>query len=181
MGHDPGRRPENLEPRRWLVGGGVVLDGDAVLLVENVRRDGRRDWSPPGGVIDRGETLVDGLSREVEEETGLHVVQWVGPVYRIEVTAPDMGWHLRVEVHQAAEVSGSLVVDDPDGIVVAARFIGPDDRDRVLSDAPRWVREPLVEWLGGEAVPGTTHTYEVDGTIAAGLAVTRTRIAAPDG
>lgn len=163
MGHDPGRRPENLEPRR------------------RPPSDGRRDWSPPGGVIDRGESLVAGLSREVEEETGLHVARWAGPVYRIEVAAPDMGWHLRVEAHLALEVTGDIVVDDPDDIVVAARFVRPDERDGILSGAPRWVREPLVEWLVGETAAGTTHTYEVEGTVAAGLSVARTRTIGPDG
>ena len=69
--HDRGRPPEFPEPRRWVVGGGLVVADEGVLLVQNRRRDGRLDWSPPGGVIDTGETLLDGLTREVEEEIGL--------------------------------------------------------------------------------------------------------------
>ena len=38
-----------------------------------VRRNGSSDWTPPGGVIEvaDGESVLDGLTREVAEETGL--------------------------------------------------------------------------------------------------------------
>ena len=45
--------------RDWLVGGGIVTSERGLLLVQNRRRDGREDWTPPGGVIDPGETLID--------------------------------------------------------------------------------------------------------------------------
>ena len=38
--------------REWLVAGGLVESHDGLLLVQNRRRDGSLDWSPPGGVID---------------------------------------------------------------------------------------------------------------------------------
>ena len=93
--------------REWLVGGGIVVSDHGVLLVQNRRRDGRLDWSPPGGVIDEGETLVGGLTREVEEETGLRVAAWDGPTYEIRAVAPDMGWSLSVEAYLATDVAGS--------------------------------------------------------------------------
>ncbi len=165
--HDRGRPPEAPEPRRWLVGGGLVIADQGVLLVQNRRRDGRLDWSPPGGVIDAGETLLAGLTREVEEETGLRVHGWSGPAYRIEASAPDMGWHLRVEAHLAEGFDGELHVDDPDGIVVAARFVGPDECVALLERSPRWVREPLCAWLA-DRVQGACHAYRVDGVVGAG-------------
>jgi len=39
--------------RAWLVGGAVIETGDGVLLVQNQRRSGLLDWSPPGGVIEQ--------------------------------------------------------------------------------------------------------------------------------
>jgi len=71
--------------RDWTVAGGIVLDGDTLLLVQNRRRSGAFDWSPPGGVIEvaDGEDVVDGLTREVEEETGLRVTGWAGPIYEV--------------------------------------------------------------------------------------------------
>jgi len=74
---------QTREVRNWTVAGGVVVSDEGLLLVQNRRRNGSFDWSPPGGVIEvaDGETVVDGLTREVEEETGLRVLEWAGPLY----------------------------------------------------------------------------------------------------
>ena len=107
--------------RDWLVAGAVIEDAHRILLVCNERFNGVSDWSPPGGVIDPGERIVEGLTREVLEETGLTVLEWQGPIYEIEAEAAGVGWRLRVEVHRAVSVQGSAAVgDDPDGIVVDA-------------------------------------------------------------
>ena len=117
--------------RDWMVAGGLVTRPDgSVLLVRNRRRDGSLDWSPPGGVIEvrDGESVVDGLTREVEEETGLTVTSWDGPLWRVETVAEGLGWRLSVEVHLATAWEGDLAVGaDPDGIVVDARFVRPDE------------------------------------------------------
>src|SRR3954465_9752770 len=98
--------------RDWLVGSGVVEGPDGVLLVQNQRRNGSLDWSTPGGVIEvhEGESVVDGLTRGVEEEGGIRVAEWIGPVYEVEAIAEGLGWSLRVEVHRAVAFEGELVV-----------------------------------------------------------------------
>ena len=70
--------------REWLVGGALVESDGRLLLVRNQRRGGYEDWSTPGGVIDADDgSLLDGLTREVEEETGLRVTCWEGPLYEV--------------------------------------------------------------------------------------------------
>ncbi|HKA85811.1 MAG TPA: NUDIX hydrolase [Acidimicrobiales bacterium] len=150
--------------RDWLVGGGLILDGSGLLLVRNLRRSGEHDWTPPGGVIDAGESLIDGLTREVAEETGVKVSRWQGPVYEVEVVAPGLGWRLRVEAHLALEFShGDLHVDDPDGIVVEAAYVDAEDCEGHLAGCHRWVSEPLGEWLSDRWVGGRRYRYCVDG------------------
>lgn len=163
--------------------GGAVIEAEmlgpeepagGLLLVENVRRGGRVDWTPPGGVIDAGETVLDGLTREVLEETGLSVGSWSEPIYEIVTEAPGLGWHLRVEVHRALRVSGALRPgSDPDGIVVGADVVAPGQCADRLCDAHPWVREPLLEWMERRWEGSRLFRYRVDGTDPGDLTVHR--------
>jgi 8-oxo-dGTP diphosphatase len=166
--------------REWLVAGALVEVDGALLLVRNERRGGYSDWSTPGGVVDDADrSVLAGLTREVEEETGLFVSEWEGPLYEVEAVARDLGWRLRAQVFRAVTFEGDLRVADPDGIVVEAAFfdtVGCADR---LADGARWVREPLAEWMaerwGPDAARG--YAYDVHGTRREELAVVRTSIA----
>ncbi len=50
-----------------------MIRRDRVLLVERGRPPLEGYWSLPGGVLEAGETLAEGVCREVREETGLAV------------------------------------------------------------------------------------------------------------
>lgn len=57
----------------------IVFDARGrVLLVRRGQPPAAGRWSVPGGKLERGETLAQGVSREVREETGLRVE--VGPL-----------------------------------------------------------------------------------------------------
>ena len=69
-------------PERPFVGdGGVILDGDRVLLVKRAHEPLKGEWSLPGGGVELGETLEAAIAREVLEETGLKVV--IGPLVEV--------------------------------------------------------------------------------------------------
>ena len=153
--------------REWLVASGLIEGPNGILLVQNRRRNGSLDWSPPGGVVEvaDGESVEEGLTREVAEETGLVVSGWEGPVYRVEAVATGLGWHLRVEVYRARGFSGQLRTGDPDGIVVDARFVDPAGCDGHLAAAHQWVREPLAAWLASRWADGRSYRYRVEGDV----------------
>lgn len=160
--------------RRWLVAGGLIEREDGqLLLVQNRRRDGTLDWTPPGGVIEaQEEAILDGLTREVAEETGIIVLDWTGPLWRVEATAPAMGWTLQAEVHLAVSWQGEVRVgDDPDGIVVDAGFVAVDECRRRLTGSARWVCEPIAAWLAGTVEP--LWRYRLDGQLPGPVVVTR--------
>ena len=61
-------------PDRPLVGLGAAIVRDRqVVLVRRASEPLRGQWSLPGGMLELGETLRQGIAREVLEETGLKV------------------------------------------------------------------------------------------------------------
>jgi ADP-ribose pyrophosphatase YjhB (NUDIX family) len=61
-------------PDTPLVGvGAVVVENERVLLVRRGQEPLKGKWSLPGGMLELGESLQDGVIREVQEETGLTV------------------------------------------------------------------------------------------------------------
>lgn len=66
---------ENREyPVRPIVGvGGVTIRDSSVLIMRRARPPLQGEWSIPGGGLEVGEPIAEGVRREVEEETGIHV------------------------------------------------------------------------------------------------------------
>lgn len=61
-------------PERPIVGvGGVVIADGKALLIRRGTEPLLGQWSIPGGTLELGETLVEGVARELLEETGLVV------------------------------------------------------------------------------------------------------------
>jgi 8-oxo-dGTP diphosphatase len=67
-------------PERPVVGvGGVLIHEGRALLVRRGSEPLRGEWSIPGGTLELGETLAEGVARELLEETGL-VVRVLGQI-----------------------------------------------------------------------------------------------------
>lgn len=61
-------------PDRPIVGvGAVVVDQGRALVVRRATEPLKGEWSIPGGMLELGEKLREGIAREVKEETGLEV------------------------------------------------------------------------------------------------------------
>jgi ADP-ribose pyrophosphatase YjhB (NUDIX family) len=61
-------------PERPIVGvGGVIIDNGRALLIRRGSEPLRGEWSIPGGTLELGESLQEGVARELREETGLEV------------------------------------------------------------------------------------------------------------
>lgn len=67
--------PDNRRyPQRPVLGiGALIFERGRILLVERGKEPLKGYWSLPGGVLEIGETLEQGIIREVREETGLEV------------------------------------------------------------------------------------------------------------
>ncbi|HEV2489318.1 MAG TPA: NUDIX hydrolase [Candidatus Acidoferrales bacterium] len=68
------RQDSREYPSRPVVGvGGVVIADDRALLIRRGHAPLEGQWSIPGGTLEVGETIAEGIARELAEETGIQV------------------------------------------------------------------------------------------------------------
>lgn len=139
--------------------GAVVVDRGRVLLVRRGREPLKGHWSLPGGALELGESLADGLVREVREETGLTVE----PVELVELID---------RIHREGErVRYHYVIAD-----YLCRVVGGEMRAASDADAARWVER--AEWNSHSALKLDPITVRV---IEAGWQRSRALEAAQEG
>lgn len=123
----------------------ILIDGR--LIVANQRRRGRSELSLPGGRVNRFESVLDAVRREVAEETGLEVIPrrllYVSEVVQ-SVRTQDL------ELVFLAEPSGVPTLNEFRAIDLAAGerpAIRPPILDQIAHDlAQDWRETP--RWLG---------------------------------
>ncbi len=126
--------------------GAVVIDGSKVLLVRRGHEPLKGEWSLPGGALELGETLQQGIAREVLEETGL-VVEPAGIVEVFDRITQD---------EASGRVLYHYVLVDFLCHVVGGTLRGGSDADEA-----RWVeREELQEQGEYRVAPFTVQVIE---------------------
>jgi ADP-ribose pyrophosphatase YjhB (NUDIX family) len=141
-------------PRRYppapLVGVAAVVfnhDGDA-LLVQRGRPPRAGSWGLPGGLLDLGEKLVDGVRREVMEECAIEI-EVGGLVAAFEPLQHDedgrIEYHYVVLDYWARHISGTPVAQDDAADVTWIRM---DDLDRfpLADDTRAVIRDAYAAW-----------------------------------
>ena len=146
-------RPEDADVRaRWpILGvGGLVFDGQRILLVRRGQHPAKHLWSIPGGKLRRGESLEEALQREMLEETGLRVrVGDLVAVYerlpRGDRAAGDR--HFVVLDYLCVPVGGRLRAGDDaaDAMWVAVNNLS---RLRLTPGTGKVIRKGLRMWAG---------------------------------
>ncbi|MGW0708201.1 NUDIX domain-containing protein [Streptomyces sp. NPDC002643] len=84
---------------------GIAIEGDRILLLRQ-DTDGPRAWSLPGGKVEDGETLEQGLVREMREETGAEVE--VGRLLYLCDHVPAQVVHITFEVRVVGGEIGAV-------------------------------------------------------------------------
>ncbi len=145
---DPAPVSERRYPSKPLVGVGAVVVSAAghVLLVKRRHEPLAGQWSLPGGMLELGESLEAGVTREIEEETGLTVE--VGPIIDVfdRILLDDTGkvrYHF-VLVDYVCRVRGGALAAGSDVSYVA--WVDPADLDGYdLAAKPRSVIARALE------------------------------------
>ena len=120
-------------PERPIVGvGAVIVEDGKVVLVKRLYEPLAGRWSLPGGTLELGETLEEGVAREMREETGLKVE--VGPVIEVfdRIITDDtrrIRYHFVLVDYLCWPTNGSLQAgsDVDDAVLVDPTLLEPFD------------------------------------------------------
>ena len=121
-------------PLAPLVGvGAVIVDKGRVLLARRGNEPLKGHWTLPGGLLELGESLTEGVMREVREETGLtvEVLQLIELLDRIHRQETRVRYHYVIADYLCRVTGGALQAASD-------------------ADAVRWVERE--EWNGGGAL-----------------------------
>jgi 8-oxo-dGTP diphosphatase len=133
-------------PRAPVVGvGAVILDGDRVLLIRRGHEPMLGQWSIPGGALETGETLLEGVRREVLEETGLTVepVAMIEVVDRISRDAEDrVQFHYVLADYLCRLIGGELCCATD---AVEAKWARADELDGVAEFTVAVIRKAIQQ------------------------------------
>jgi ADP-ribose pyrophosphatase YjhB (NUDIX family) len=125
--------------------GGFVFDRDGrVLLVQRGRPPGEGLWTVPGGRLEPGETLVQGVAREVREETGLIVE--VGVLACVVEHISD-GYHYVILDYLARPIGGTLAAAPEAEAGAFTPTAGDDVTAAKFVDEPELAALPLTNGL----------------------------------
>jgi len=147
-------------PEAPIVGvGAVIIEQNRVLLVQRGREPLKGKWSLPGGMLELGESLAEGVVREVRAETGLivEVLELVELLDRVH----------RESIPDGERVRYHYVIAD-----YLCRVVGGTLHASSDADAVRWIER--AEWNSHSALaldPVTIRVIEAGWQRARALAI----------
>lgn len=132
--------------RDLLVTAAILRDarGRVLLVGNDWQGQGRVRYTLPGGMVEGGETAPEAVYREIFEETGLHLTSIKHMAYMVHIEDARRGERAIAIVFEATW-EGLLNPDDPDQLIVEARFYDPEEAVAKLDSPP--MREPLNDYL----------------------------------
>lgn len=138
----------------FLGAGAVVLDSEgALLLVSETGERKRGRWSLPAGKVERGETMVDAVGREVLEETGVRIEPTAVLGLYHSTSTSEQSYGLTV-VFRTILISGQ---PSPSGEHPDVRFIGRTDVESMVNDgvfrSAELMRIVLADLDAGRSLP----------------------------
>jgi 8-oxo-dGTP diphosphatase len=127
----------------WEGASCICLHEGKLLMVLQGTPEEEKRWSTPSGGLEIGESLEECCIREVREETGyavkikekLHIKEGIS-----------FGIQFKVQYFLAEVISGSPVIQDPDGLIYDIKWVSFEELKLLTLSYPE-DRELLMNYL----------------------------------
>lgn len=124
-------------PTHIVSAGGIVEDGNGNILLVKTHDDG---WVYPGGITEVGENLIDGVIREIKEESGIDAT--VSHLINVVSNTALHKWHDGV-----TDVPTKVMFD------FVCRAVGGELTTSDETSECRWVpKENVLNWITLSAI-----------------------------
>ena len=150
--------------------------GEDLLLVRQAGPGEEPHWSLPGGILEDGELVSEGLAREVGEETGIRILELGALAYAVQLdsrrpprfrrsTGAEVGFLATIWTFEVGSWEGDVRARDPDGVVLEAVFVPRTEAVERLATV--WWHTSSVAYLRGEIEPGSLvlERWHADGRV----------------
>jgi 8-oxo-dGTP diphosphatase len=144
-----GGDPRAYPARPFLAVSAVIVREGRVLVVRRARPPAQDRYTLPGGVVEAGETLIEAIKREVQEETTLSIEPIEIADYREVIARDDENRpkrHFVIIVFAARWRDGEATPNDE---IAETRWVDPDGLDGLpTTDGLAGIVERALERLG---------------------------------
>lgn len=135
-----------------LVVGAALINENKIALIQEGKEKSYGKWNLPGGRLEKGEKIIDGAIREVEEETGYKVnITYLTGIYNITSGIGDQV----VVINFIGDVIGGDLRYDGKEIINAKWFTLDEIKNLKDSELrnPKLIRKIFDEVESGKRLP----------------------------
>ena len=139
--------------------GGLIIKSNCVLLVNQSNSfHSKPYWSLPGGKVEFGEDIENGIDREIKEETGIKVLNkellFTSQVYHKSKGIRVIGFNFLIQKWE-----GKIQIKDPDNNIIKSEFVTKEKAIELLKSQP-WNSETIIEYIKTNQIKNQLHFSE---------------------
>jgi ADP-ribose pyrophosphatase YjhB (NUDIX family) len=139
-------------------------EDNIVIILQKTGNDTPPCWLLPGGLVEAGELITEGLRREVLEEAGVQVAAFSHLACFMQLDRPAHRAQVLAYFFEATEWTGELGGADPDDEILDVQLVPLAEAITRIEKNNAWpcMKRPLLTYLREECIAGAHWLFRED-------------------